>query len=187
MGPEVDPVISDAKLPARADVVLIGGGIIGATGALFLAERGLSVVLVEKGQIAGEQSGRNWGWCRQANRDPREFNLIRESLVLWRGLNERIGVDAGFRTTGILFAARDDETEQKYVDWVQLAAAWGLRPLWSGVPSLSVSCPEIARPQNPLSIAPATAAPNLSAPCRPSRSPHGAPARRLSRTAPHAA
>jgi len=126
MGPEVDPVISDAKLPARADVVLIGGGIIGATGALFLAERGLSVVLVEKGQIAGEQSGRNWGWCRQANRDPREFNLIRESLVLWRGLNERIGVDAGFRTTGILFAARDDETEQKYVDWVQLAAASGI-------------------------------------------------------------
>jgi len=127
MGPEVDPVTSDANLPARADVVVIGGGIIGVSSALFLAERGIAVVVVEKGHVAGEQSGRNWGWCRQANRDPREFDLIRESLVLWRGLNQRVEADTGFRAAGILHAARDEETEQKYVEWVQLAAASGIR------------------------------------------------------------
>ena len=126
MGPDVDPVLSDASQPARSDVVVIGGGIIGASSALFLAGRGLSVVLLEKGRIAGEQSSRNWGWCRQANRDPREFDLIRESMVLWRGLNERVGAETGFRTTGILYAARDEATKHAYREWVRVAADSGI-------------------------------------------------------------
>src|SRR5882672_8767030 len=58
------PVASTRGLPARADVVIIGGGIVGASAALFLARKGVSVALCEKGEIAGEQSSRNWGWCR---------------------------------------------------------------------------------------------------------------------------
>jgi glycine/D-amino acid oxidase-like deaminating enzyme len=41
--------------------VVIGGGVIGVCTALFLAEAGKRVVLLEKGRIAGEQSSRNWG------------------------------------------------------------------------------------------------------------------------------
>ena len=63
-GPVVDPFHGDDDLPAAVDVVVIGGGIIGATTALELAERGVSVALCEKGGIAGEQSSRNWGWVR---------------------------------------------------------------------------------------------------------------------------
>jgi glycine/D-amino acid oxidase-like deaminating enzyme len=59
MGPIVDPVESDRALPAKAAVVVIGGGIIGTSAALALAKRGIEVVLCEKGQIAGEQSSRN--------------------------------------------------------------------------------------------------------------------------------
>src|SRR5260370_475075 len=51
MGPRVDPVASDETLPARADVVVIGGGIIGTTTALFLAQKRGSVALCEKGHI----------------------------------------------------------------------------------------------------------------------------------------
>ena len=65
MPPRVDPVHASSELPAEVDVVVIGGGIIGASTALFLAERGVSVALCEKGRIAGEQSSRNWGWCRK--------------------------------------------------------------------------------------------------------------------------
>jgi len=126
MGPQVDPVATDELLPARADVVVIGGGIIGVTSAMYLAERGLKVTVVEKGHIAGEQSSRNWGWCRQARRDPREFDLIRESLKLWRGMSARVGADTGFNTTGILFAARDDQTEHRYLEWVRRAADSGI-------------------------------------------------------------
>jgi glycine/D-amino acid oxidase-like deaminating enzyme len=56
--------------PSEADVVVIGGGVIGVCTALFLAEAGKRVVLLEKGRIAGEQSSRNWGWIRQQGRDP---------------------------------------------------------------------------------------------------------------------
>src|SRR5215469_1373576 len=103
MGPIVDPVESDVALPAQADVVVVGGGIIGVSTAYFLAERGISVVLCEKGHIAGEQSSRNWGWVRKMGRDPRELPLIIESLRLWEGMNERVGTETGFRTTGIVY------------------------------------------------------------------------------------
>jgi glycine/D-amino acid oxidase-like deaminating enzyme len=126
MGPQVDPVSSDALLPNRADIVIIGGGIIGVSSAMFLAERGMTVVLVEKGNIAGEQSSRNWGWCRQSRRDPRELDLIRESLALWRGMNARVNADTGFCQAGTLFAARDDATEQYHAEWIRCAAGSGI-------------------------------------------------------------
>ena len=86
----IDPVSSpDTASSSHVDVCVIGGGIIGVSTALELAERGLSVAVVEKGVIAGEQSSRNWGWCRQMGRDPREVPLVLEALRLWRGMNER--------------------------------------------------------------------------------------------------
>ena len=60
------------------DVAVIGGGIAGCASAYYLARRGLRVVLFEKGEIAGEQSGRNWGFVRQQGRDPREIPLMIE-------------------------------------------------------------------------------------------------------------
>lgn len=126
MGPHVVPVASDLACPTTADVVIVGGGIIGTTSALYLAERGLKVVLCEKGQIAGEQSSRNWGWCRQAKRDPREFELIREALRLWRGMDAHIGASTGFTTTGIMFSAADAKAEASFADWVREAADAGI-------------------------------------------------------------
>src|SRR5258708_23191843 len=105
MAPRVDPVASDEALPARADVVIIGGGIIGTSAALFLAQRGVSVALLEKGHIAGEQSSRNWGWCRKMVRDPREIPLIIESLRLWQGVEPAGGGATRVRTRGIQYPA----------------------------------------------------------------------------------
>lgn len=48
-----------ASIPASADIVVIGGGIVGVSTAWFLAKQGVDVVVCEKGYIAGEQSGRN--------------------------------------------------------------------------------------------------------------------------------
>src|SRR6202020_1663431 len=110
MSPPVSPVASDPKTPARTGVVVIGGGIIGVSTALFLAEKGHSVVLCEKGRIGGEQSSRNWGWCRTMGRDAREIPLAIESLRLWRGMNARINRDTGFRQAGIAYLC---ETEKE--------------------------------------------------------------------------
>src|SRR5208283_1865505 len=97
MSPPVDLVASDPEQPARTGIVVIGGGIIGTCTALFLAEKGHAVVLCEKGRIGGEQSSRNWGWCRTMGRDDAEIPLAMESLRLWRGMNQRIGRETGFR------------------------------------------------------------------------------------------
>ncbi len=53
------------RFRSRPPSCVIGGGIAGVATALELAERGIDVVLLEKGEIAAEQSSRNWGWCRQ--------------------------------------------------------------------------------------------------------------------------
>src|SRR5207237_3983380 len=108
MAPRVDPVRSDEILPARADVVIIGGGIIGTSTALFLAEKGIPTVLCEKGHIAGEQSSRNWGWVRKMGRDPREIPLIIESLRIWERLDKMVEAETGFRRSGILYLCDDD-------------------------------------------------------------------------------
>ncbi|CAH2598866.1 FAD-binding oxidoreductase [Rhodovastum atsumiense] len=119
MGPATDPVISDSALPSSADVVVIGGGIIGTSAAFDLARRGVRVVLCEKGQIAGEQSSRNWGWVRKQGRDSRELPLIVESLRLWQGMNEAVGADTGFRTTGILYALSSDADIARWEAWLE--------------------------------------------------------------------
>ena len=90
------------------DVVVIGGGIVGVSTALSLVERGVSVALCEKGLIGAEQSSRNWGWVRQMGRDPAELPLAIESLRLWRGMNERIGGETGFRQAGIAYLCDTD-------------------------------------------------------------------------------
>ena len=107
MSPTIKRIHSDEKLPSHADVVIIGGGIIGATAAYFLARRGLSVALVEKGNVGCEQSSRNWGWCRQQNRDARELPLSGIALRLWDELTAQTGIDLGFRRCGLKYATHD--------------------------------------------------------------------------------
>ena len=118
MSPPVDPVQSDTRLPQRAAVVIVGGGIIGTTTALFLAEKGHAVVLCEKGRIGGEQSSRNWGWCRTMGRDAREIPLAIESLRLWRGMNARLDRDTGFRQAGIAYLCETEKEVAAQEAWL---------------------------------------------------------------------
>jgi glycine/D-amino acid oxidase-like deaminating enzyme len=108
--------------PTRVDVV-VGGGIIGTSAAPYLADKGLAVALCEKGQIAAEQSSRNWGWCRATHRDLRELELTLESLRLWRELDAKLGIDTGFRQSGILYAADDAGALADHERWLARARA----------------------------------------------------------------
>ncbi|TIQ47960.1 MAG: FAD-binding oxidoreductase, partial [Mesorhizobium sp.] len=121
MGLLVEPVPSENRLPSKVDVVVVGGGIVGASVALFLARRGVKVALCEKGNIAGEQSSRNWGWVRQGHRDLRELPLMIKSLRLWERMNEDLDSETGFRRAGILFAADSDENVAQNEAWLDKA------------------------------------------------------------------
>lgn len=126
MRPPVDIVTSDTDLPEHADVVVIGGGIVGCATAWTLARRGVSVVLCEKGRIGGEQSSRNWGFCRQQGRDPREIPLIIESLRIWRGIEKEIEAPVGFRQAGCLYLAETDDDLNGYDEWLEHAKPYQL-------------------------------------------------------------
>jgi glycine/D-amino acid oxidase-like deaminating enzyme len=108
------------------DVVIIGGGIIGCSAAYFLARQGVSVALFEKGRIAGEQSGRNWGWVRQQGRSPIELPLMIRSLRDWRELSGELGEDLGFRQGGSLYLAENSAQLAELGEWLTVARAHDL-------------------------------------------------------------
>ena len=112
---------SENPLPEAADVAIIGGGIIGTSTAYFLAQSGVSVALFEKGRIAGEQSGRNWGWVRQQFRSPVELPLMMQSLRLWKELPARLGEDIGFRQGGTLYLAEKAKELEALGEWLAVA------------------------------------------------------------------
>jgi glycine/D-amino acid oxidase-like deaminating enzyme len=120
---DTSPIRFSGPLPARSDVVIVGGGVIGVMTAWFLRARGLSVVLCEKGRIAGEQSSRNWGWVRQQGRDPAELPIMVESLSIWKSLAADFGDALGFRQTGILYLAKTEQEVEGFEAWTEHARA----------------------------------------------------------------
>ena len=120
------PSYPTAKYPTRTGVVVIGGGIIGTSTALFLARKGVPVVLCEKGHIAGEQSSRNWGWCRKMGRDPREIPLAIEALRLWPEMNALTEAETGFRQCGIVYLCKTPEDMAKREAWLEEARPYQL-------------------------------------------------------------
>jgi len=120
---EASPIRFAAPLPARADVVVVGGGVIGVMTAWFLREKGLSVVVCEKGRIAGEQSSRNWGWVRQQGRDPAELPIMVEALAIWKRLAAEMGEVLGFRQTGVLYMAKTEAEIAGFEAWTEHSRA----------------------------------------------------------------
>ncbi|KRB55039.1 PTS sugar transporter subunit IID [Rhizobium sp. Root708] len=121
-----DPVQFQSPLPKSSDVVIIGGGVIGVTTALFLAKRNISVTLLEKGRIAAEQSSRNWGWIRKQGRDADELPIVIEACRLWRELAEETGEDIGLNETGVTYLASSDKELAGFEAFMRIAAAHDL-------------------------------------------------------------
>jgi glycine/D-amino acid oxidase-like deaminating enzyme len=119
-------VESPDELPRSADAVIIGAGIVGVFTAYYLARRGMKVVLLEKGRVGAEQSSRNWGWCRQQNRDARELPLATKSLDLWEQFGQDSGEDTGFRRCGLLYLSNNEEELAGWSKWRDFARTVGV-------------------------------------------------------------
>ncbi|MCI7323381.1 MAG: FAD-dependent oxidoreductase [Lachnospiraceae bacterium] len=82
----------------NAEVVIIGGGIIGCAAAYYLAKEGVSVIVLEKSDHIG-----NGGGVRQSGRDPRELPLAMYGVEhLWPTLSEELGVNVEYHKEGNL-------------------------------------------------------------------------------------
>jgi glycine/D-amino acid oxidase-like deaminating enzyme len=124
MVPQLISVETDTALPPRAEVVIIGGGIAGISTLLALAEKNVAAVLVEKGRLAGEQSSRNWGFCRTQGRDQAEVPLALESLRQWDRMDQRVSGDVGFTRAGALYLCETRAEVAAYEAWLDKARQW---------------------------------------------------------------
>ncbi len=85
-----------------ADVIVVGGGLMGAASAFFLRKRGLSVILLERGLIGQQASGVNFGNVRRQGRAIDQLPLANRSREIWGKLKELIGEDVEFLLSGHL-------------------------------------------------------------------------------------
>ena len=110
---------TENALPESTSVVIIGGGIVGVSAALTLAERNIPVVLLEKGHIAGEQSSRNLGWIRKTSRHLHDVPLALAADKLWKEMPDRIGQSVGYKESGIMFLAKTEEQVAMHEAWLK--------------------------------------------------------------------
>ncbi|MBI4338061.1 MAG: FAD-binding oxidoreductase [Chloroflexi bacterium] len=105
-----------------ASAVVIGGGIVGASIAHFLAKKGLKgVVLLERDTVGSGATGKSGALVRMHYTNPWDAALAIKSLEVFSNWDDLIGGDGGFRKTGFLFVVghHDKEKLVKNVDMLQ--------------------------------------------------------------------
>jgi glycine/D-amino acid oxidase-like deaminating enzyme len=122
----MSPSMSGPRGDRRCDVVVVGGGIVGCATAYSLARRGVRVILLERGEVAGEQSGRNWGFVRQQGRDPAEVPLMVAANRIWRGLEQELDADLEWIQGGNLALASTPERLALFEGWLPTARENGV-------------------------------------------------------------
>ena len=94
------------------EVVIVGGGVIGAAVAYFLAKRGISCSLLDKGRIGGESSNAASGILSSSPGDSQYSRLAQRSLSLFHELTpiirEESGIDIEFAECGDLTLAMNE-------------------------------------------------------------------------------
>jgi sarcosine oxidase subunit beta len=93
----------------RADVVVIGGGVTGLSSAYWLAKAGRDVLVVEKGIVGWEASGRNGGLASSRGDDRPVVPIAAESLRLWPTMDEELGYPTEWVGKGRAVIALDEE------------------------------------------------------------------------------
>jgi sarcosine oxidase subunit beta len=130
-------------VPKQAEVVIVGGGIMGASAAFHLAEAGVrGVLLLERGQLASGSTSRAAGGVRAQFSDALNIELARRSLDAFTAFGTRPGWEIDFRQVGYLFVLTRPEDQELFEQSVRLQNELG-------VPSRMVSADE-AKELSPL-------------------------------------
>jgi sarcosine oxidase subunit beta len=110
----------------ESDVLIIGGGIVGSSAALFLALKGKHVTLLERDFCGSHSSGVNYGGVRRQGRPLSQLPLSQRAHGIWSGLRELIGIDGEYLRSGHLKLARSDKDMDALRTYAMAASDFGL-------------------------------------------------------------
>lgn len=112
----------------QAEVIIIGGGIIGCATAYELAKKKISVIVLDKDDSIGNGgSSRNGGGVRQSGRDPRELPLAMYAVEnLWPNLSEELGINVEYHKEGNLRLGKTERHLEILQGLTDRATALGL-------------------------------------------------------------
>lgn len=110
----------------EADAVVVGGGIVGASAALFLARGGQRVVLLERDFFGSHSSGVNYGGVRRQGRPLSQLPLSQRAHALWSDLPTLIGTQGEYQRSGHLKLARSSADMAALVAYEAAARGFGL-------------------------------------------------------------
>jgi sarcosine oxidase subunit beta len=132
----------------KADVVIVGGGLMGFSTALHLALRGSRCVVLEKDTPGRHASGVNAGGLRQLNRHPAEIPLAVVAAEAWHHIRELVDSDCDARFPGQVRVAENAADMEKLEQRAALVQSLGYRheeligrdELYRLVPALAPHC-----------------------------------------------
>ncbi len=111
------------QLPDRAQIVVIGGGIIGCSTAYHLArDHKADVVLLEQGKLTGGSTWHAAGLVGQLRSSASITQVLKYSTELYRNLAEETGLETGWKMTGCLRLA---STKDRWTEYKRLATTAG--------------------------------------------------------------
>jgi sarcosine oxidase subunit beta len=109
-----------------ADVIIIGGGIIGCATGYHLAKKGFKVYLFEKDYLTAGSTGRCIGGIRQQFSTELSIKVAMESMKKFKTLGDEVGQDVEFHQGGYLFLAHSKAKMETYLGLVELQQSMGL-------------------------------------------------------------
>ncbi len=116
-----------SDLPAQAEVVVVGGGVMGASAAFHLAEAGVDVLLLERGSLGQGSTCKAAGGVRANFSDPLNIALGARSLECFGDFSLRPGQEIDLHRSGYLFVLTAPEQVRDFEEAIALQQSMGLR------------------------------------------------------------
>jgi sarcosine oxidase subunit beta len=113
-------------MPLETDVAILGAGLVGASAALALRRRGLSVALIERDYGGARASGVNFGGVRRQGRSAAQLHLSARAHPIWADLRRHIGIDGEFVRSGHLKLARSRADLESLAAYAERVDGFGL-------------------------------------------------------------
>jgi sarcosine oxidase subunit beta len=129
------------SLPAAAEVVVVGGGVIGTSIAFHLAEAGIDVCLLERDQLAGGSTSRAAGGIRAQFSDPLNIAIGLRSIDAFTRFGERPGAVIDLHQVGYLFLLDREEDVARFEASVALQNELGVPSRFVDLDEARELCP----------------------------------------------